>query len=386
MDADAVQRGEVVTLDELGAASNTLDVLLEKSGRLAGTKSGAARPLKDGARVRVHMGSANAPARVHLLDRSPLQPGGRALAQIRCETPLFAFAGDRFIVRDWPEQATLAGGVVLDPDGSPRGFRLEASRKYLEQNARNPGEILARVGSQLARDGAARRGTLLLKSGFSPAEIASALERLAAEQTAVVLGDLAVDAVLWRKIRQRAIEAIDMEHRAHPDRPGLPLSELRKALEKQMPFTEVFDALVADLCAKEFSQAGVAIQRATHRPALPPHLETVGAKMRGALAAKPLEPPSRKELAPDALAQQALRFLLQTGEAIELSEEVACSADGYARAVEIVKTYLNNRGSATAGELRQALGTSRRIVIPLLERLDKDGVTRREGDKRYLRK
>src|SRR6185503_7780036 len=115
--------------------------------------------------------------------------------QIRCETPLFAFAGDRFIVRDWPEQATLAGGVVLDPDGSPRGFRLEASRKYLEQSARNPGEILALVGPQLARDGAARRATLLLKSGFSPAEIASALERLAAEQTAVVLGDLAVDAV-----------------------------------------------------------------------------------------------------------------------------------------------------------------------------------------------
>jgi len=386
VDADAVQRGEVVTLAELGAASNTLDVLLEKSGRLAETLYGAARPLKDGARVRVHLGSANAPARVHLLDRGPLQPGGRAVAQIRCETPLFAFAGDRFIVRDWPEQATLAGGVVLDPDGSPRGFRLEASRKYLEQSARNPGEILALVGPQLARDGAARRGTLLLKSGFSPAEIASALERLAEEQTAVVLGDLAVDAVLWRKIRQRATEAIDMEHRAHPERPGLPLSELRKALEKQTPFTEVFDALVADLCAKEFSQAGVAIRRATHRPALPPHLEAVGAKVRGALAAKPLEPPSRKELAPDALAQQALRFLLQTGEAIELSEDVACSADGYARAVEIVKTYLNNRGSATAGELRQALGTSRRIVIPLLERLDKDGVTRREGDKRSLRK
>src|SRR5438552_2895907 len=135
VDADAVQRGDVVTLGELGAASDTLDVLLEKSGRLAGTKTGAARPLKDGARVRAHLGSANAPARVHLLDRSPLQPGERALAQIRCETPLFAFAGDRFIVRDWPEQATLAGGLVLDPDGSLRHFRVEATRKFLEQCA-----------------------------------------------------------------------------------------------------------------------------------------------------------------------------------------------------------------------------------------------------------
>ena len=160
---------------------------------------------------------------------------------------------------------------------------------------------------------------------------------------------------------------------------------MRKALESQLPFTEVFDALVADLCANEFAQAGVAIRRATHRPALPPHLQAVGAKLRAALAAKPLEPPSRKELAPDALAQQALRFLLQTGEAIELSEDVVFWADGFARAIEIVKKFLSEHESATAGELRQTLGTSRRIVIPLLERLDKQGVTRREGDKRCLR-
>jgi len=48
--------------------------------------------------------------------------------------------------------------------------------------------------------------------------------------------------------------------------------------------------------------------------------------------------------------------------------------------------FLREHGSATASELRQALGTSRRIVIPLLERLDKDGVTSRAGDKRFLKK
>jgi len=51
-----------------------------------------------------------------------------------------------------------------------------------------------------------------------------------------------------------------------------------------------------------------------------------------------------------------------------------------------VRAFLREHGPATAGELRQALGTSRRVVIPLLERLDKEGVTRREGDHRSLRK
>jgi selenocysteine-specific elongation factor len=226
----------------------------------------------------------------------------------------------------------------------------------------------------------------MVKSRFSAAEISDALARLDAEKTAVVIGDMAVDMVLWRTLRQSAMNAIDAEHRAHPERQGLSLSDLRKVLEKQLPFDEVFDALVADLCASEFAQAGVAIRRATHRPALPPHLEGAGAKVRAGLTSKPLEPPSRKELAPDVLAQQALRFLLQTGEAVELSEDLVFSADGFARATEIVKKFLDDRGSATAGELRQALGTSRRIVIPLLERLDKQGITRRDGDKRSLRK
>ncbi len=386
VDADAVRRGDVVTLAELGPVSKTLDVLLEKSERLAGTNTGAARPLKDGARVRVHLGSANTPASVRLLDGKPLQAGGHVLAQIRCETPLFAFAGDRFIVRDWPEQATLAGGLVLDPDGSFRHFPVQAARPFLEQRAQDPDEILALVQSQLARDGAVRRLTLLLKSRFSAAEISAALTRLTVQQTVLAIGDLAVNLALWRTLRQRAVDAIDAAHRVHPERAGLPLSDLRKALEPLLPFAEVFDALLADLCANEFSQAGVAIRRATHRPALPPRLEAAGVTVRAALAAKPLEPPSRRELAPDALAQQALRFLLQTGEATELSEEVVLSADGFARALETVKKFLNEHGSATASELRQALGTSRRIVIPLLERLDKDGITRREGDKRCLRK
>ena len=59
---------------------------------------------------------------------------------------------------------------------------------------------------------------------------------------------------------------------------------------------------------------------------------------------------------------------------------------GGSGAEPVGRKFLREHTTATASEVRQALGTSRRIVIPLLERLDKDGVTRREGDKRRLRK
>jgi hypothetical protein len=123
---------------------------------------------------------------------------------------------------------------------------------------------------------------------------------------AISAGEWLADKDWWEQLRQRATKAIETEHQAHPERSGLALTELRAALENHLPAPEIFEVLVKDLCAIGFAQMGVAIRRATHRPALPPHLQAAGNKLRAALSAKPFEPPSRKELAPDPLAQQAL--------------------------------------------------------------------------------
>ena len=53
---------------------------------------------------------------------------------------------------------------------------------------------------------------------------------------------------------------------------------------------------------------------------------------------------------------------------------------------DAIVAFLRKNNSAGASELRQLLGTSRRVIIPFLERLDRDGVTRRIGDKRVLAK
>jgi len=398
---DAIARGEVITLAEFGAATDTWDVVIEKSARLvsvqAADESGArsrerpafkvaaARPLKDDTLVRVHHGSGNTPARAQLLDTKSLAPGARALAQLRFESPVFAFIGDRFIIRDWSEQATLAGGILLDPDASRRQARSAARLKFLQARASAPDSLDALVRSQLTRDAARKRAGSLAKSRFGAAEITDAVHRAVAEKHALMVGEWLVDAAWWQALQQRAGSLIEAAHKAHPDRPGLPLGELRTGMLKSLPAPELFDPLVAALCAGGFAQSGTSIRRGSHKLALPPQLRSAGAKVRGALAAKPLEPPSRKELAPDALTQQALRYLLNTGEAVELGDDVVLLAESFHRATEAVKAHLRAKGPATASDIRQSLGTSRRILIPLLERLDRDGVTRRDGDKRMLK-
>src|SRR6185436_10629413 len=112
------------------------------------------------------------------------------------------------------------------------------------------------------------------------------------------------------------------------------------------------------------------------------HLKGVGERIRSALAAKPFEPPSRKELAPDAASQQALKFLRETDEVIELSEEVILLKESFVRMKESIVQFIRENGPATVSDLRQALGTTRRIIMPVLERLDRDAITRRDGDRR----
>ena len=372
-----VQRGDTVTLDAFGGPSMIVDVQLEISPR-------AARPLKDGSRVRVHHGSCNVAARVAFYQNKDLAAGENALAQLRLEKPSLVFAGDRFIVRDWAEQNTLAGGVVLDPDASRQLFHSEAHLQLLGERGKSPEDVLNFVVSQVTRDGGAQRSQLLLKSRLSAHAISDAVTRAASEGKIVVRREYVFDSAKWQVWRRHAVDAIDSHHRAHPEQIGMSLTDLRRILKAKLPNEDLFDAFMGDLYANDFVRVGAAIRRATHRPALPAQLQAAGAKLRSALAAKPFDPPSRKELASDSISQQALRFLIATGEAVEINMEVLMTADSVRRATEVIRQYLREHGPATVSELRQTLGSSRRVIVPLLERLDRDGVTVRRDDKRTL--
>jgi selenocysteine-specific elongation factor len=146
-----------------------------------------------------------------------------------------------------------------------------------------------------------------------------------------------------------------------------------------------FDALIAELAHQDIERSGEVVKRKLHRAALPAQLQNTSEIMQKALTAKPFDPPSRKELTPNANAQQVMRFLIQTGEVVELTSEVVLSRQSFEQMRDAVIARIRMNRPATVSELRSAIGTSRRIMVPFLERLDRDGVTLRVGDKRKLR-
>ena len=375
---DDIHRGDVITVAELGGPSEVLDIALEISSR-------ANRPIKNGAHVHVHHGSANIRAKVILSCREELAPGEHALAQLRCETTMFSFAGDRFVLRNSAGQNTVAGGVVLDPEARPSLLRSEEHLIFLRRRAESPGEVAPFVISQIARDLAIRRTQLLLNSIFSSLDISDSVSRLAANGNLVLAGDFAIETAGWKLLYRRAAGVIDANHHTHPEQSGLSISDLRTNLETSLPFPDLFELLIGELCRSEFAKVGNTMRRVTHRRALPPPLLAAAAKLRNTLAAKPFDPPSLKQLAPDPTSQKALRFLIDTGEAVEINAEVVMAAESLKRMTELICQCIRDSGPATVSRLRQEVGCSRRIIVPLLERLDRDGVTQRSGDTRRLR-
>jgi selenocysteine-specific elongation factor len=377
---EQIDRGNVVTIADFAPVNSTLIALLEKSHRLSSENPGT-RPLKSGSSVYVHHGTSRIAAKITFLKNRVLEPGKNEIAQVRLVSPIFAFGGDRFVMRDPSEQHTLAGGIVLDPNGAQ--FRDEAKRKSLTGRATAPYDVHLWLRSEVGLGGFVPILGLLGKSHFSNSEIADGLRHLQRNKEIVIHEKIAASPSSWRALRDRAIRLIDNALSKNPERVGYNLSELRAALRDKS--TDVFEALMVDLCSSDFSRKESTISRRSHRPALPVKLQPLAAKIHDELSQKPFDPPPRRELVGDPEEQRALKFLIESGKAIEISQEVVLLRENFERMKNVIADFISKNGPATVSELRQALGSSRRIMVPFLERLDRESFTRRAGDKRSLR-
>src|SRR5437868_4937332 len=379
--SDGIRRGDVITIANVGAAADIVNVVLERSARL-NRKTPAARPLKNGGVVHIHLGTTRVPAKITLLDQDVVQPGQRVIAQLCLDSPILAFVGDRFVVRDSSVQNTIAGGVVLDVGGDRQNFRNAGQTELLRTRAAAIDDVDVCILSQLSRDGFAQTNTLLVTSHFSADEIANALSRSQNAGAIVLRGKIAANPAYWRDLVTRASALIDRAHEKHPEQRGLDFTQLR--VELNIESDELFAALVSEMTANGFARAETNIGRNSHRPSLPAEILPAAEKIRAALAGKPFDPPSRKDFPQDRHLHQALRFLTEQGEIVEIGDEIVLLRDAVDQMQNLVSEFISTNGSATASQLRQRLGTSRRIIIPFLEYLDRTGVTRRVGDERVL--
>jgi len=380
-----VARGDVVTVARLGPPGLCVDVHVEKSDRPVPGQPGFSRPLRTGQPVYLHHGTACHEARLFLLGTRSVAPGQSALAQIRCTSPVHALAGDRFVLRDWSKQCTLGGGVILETNTPAGKFRKPLQRAFLEARSTAPDDLAATLRALLARDRAVVREGLLAQTNFSDADVRKSADGMVKSGQAVNEAGWLLDASWWHVVVESAIAAITSHHLAHPESAGIPISSLRTTLRRHLPRPKLLDALITHLCRRGFTKDGESIKMATHQATLPPALAEAGQRLLAVLSENRFDPPNPKEFAATPADQKALRFLIQSGEVVALDDKAVLLKEAYDTLRDAVVTSVRTRGQATASEIRNDTKTTRRFLIPLLEKLDREGITHRQGDHRSLR-
>lgn len=350
----------------------------------------AGKPLRNMMRVHLHIGTAEVMCRVCLLDKKELQPGEECLVQIRTESPVVCDWNDHYVVRHYSPQQTIGGGVVLEAQGKKvRRFDNETLTRLQELKSGKRGAVLEQF---------------LIKSGFDVKTIGAISRELAiTEADAQQMADFLVKEgkarwVEWEGknylILERVItdglekvkEVLREYHQANPLRVGMKRAEARVKLA-QAP--ALFETLIRMLKEQGVvSEEGDRLRLATHQVKLNPQERAIFERVVQEFKQAKWQPPDTDEVfagIEKRLADRVKTALLETGEIVDIGEGVLLHSEMVAEAEKILKELFNRKSELTASEFRQALGTTRKVAIPLLNYFDRTGLTQRRGDVRVLR-
>jgi selenocysteine-specific elongation factor len=280
-------------------------------------------PIDDGARVQVHVGTAHALARVVRLGR---------FAQLRLERPVVAARDDRVILR---AGTTLGGGVVVDP--MPPRHRDES-----------------RVARRAAGDVA---GTIA-----APVHLDTLRFVLDGELEGVERAGPWVFSASWLAAYEDELRA--RIGSADPIDPGIPPPSERWSADllPLLPFER--------RGAKLYLPGAVATLEGRDEEATALESQLAAAGVRAT------------KVDDDELA----RFLEASGRLVRLGDGYAIGEKAFEVAKDVLLTECAAAGEISLARFRDLVGTGRRDAQLLLERFDADGITRRDGDRRVLRR
>jgi selenocysteine-specific elongation factor len=358
---------------------------------------GAPRALRSRQRVRVHIGAAEILARIKVLEPSgEIQPGESGFAQLRFEAPVVAVLGDRLIIRSYSPQRTIGGGIVVDPfPAKHRARELDTTRTCLAVLLEGNGERKVASFVAGAEEHGLRRSDLVARTGWRT-EVADAAIRAALEAGLIVdVGDELIAPTVFNHLKQKVLKDVRAHHQSEPLSRGL-ATEILRGRYFAHASADLFRAVLTELekDAALIVEKDIARQREHRRAvsgadaALRDQLETI---YREAKLAAPSMADAFARAGIAASAQQhgrkILQVLIDTGLLVRVEGDMFFHREALDELITKLRAYAE-RGSADRAievpAFKELAGISRKYAIPLLEYLDRQRVTRREGDKRMI--
>jgi selenocysteine-specific elongation factor len=339
--------------------------------KLADVRLSLPGPLRLPPDMTVHIGSARTLARMR-----PLGPEDAGIARLTLREALPLHVGDRLLLRD-PGSAdvTILGATVLDvapPALVRRGAAAAAGR-----------QLAAWPDVPAAAD-------LLRRHGLLRAEAVAAMGVAGRLPPPVTASGWLADPVRWTELRRQLTEVVAAHARRDPLAIGLPPEAARAAL--RLPDRALVEALARmpppenapsrmrlDGGYLRLGEPQKPLQTQEPQPALPPHVVAGVRAVLADLADAPFLAPEAGRLRELGLDARAIGAAARAGLLLRVTEQIVLAPGA---AAEAARALAGLPQPFTAAEARQALGTTRRVAIPLLEYLDRAGITQRLPDDR----
>ncbi|MEJ2110193.1 MAG: selenocysteine-specific translation elongation factor [Acidobacteriota bacterium] len=384
VDLDQVSRGMVVTLPNIFNATQILDVKLDLLP--------SAKPLKNLIKVRFHQGTIEVLARVALLGREILMPGESTYAQLRLDAPVFCLHGDSFIIRQFSPTITIGGGKILHPNPVKhkstdrkimevlqeldRGRLSDKIPVLLEVNAKramNLHELDALLGLPLPD----------LKKLCSDLAESGEIVMIEAPSPILVLNST-IEALM-----SDTVDRVEEFHESNALQKGISREELRKRIYDKLP-SELFKYCLESLVEKrQLSLQKELVSLHGREVQLSEEGDRLRRKIEDFYKQSGFQAPSFSQLQesvddnPEDV-RRIFYWMIKENILVKIAEDFVY----HQSTLEAVKEKLKSRfASGTkfgVADFKETLDLTRKHSIPLLEYLDREKFTRRQGNERIL--
>lgn len=357
--------------------------------------AGQGKPLPSGTRMHIAHGTREVQGRVLFMDGlKELASGQSAFAQIRLEEPLPVSAGDRFVIRTWSPVSVAGGGCVL-LSYPRRRTRLTPNERELLQASESGDLQTAAIDVVKAQAQPVGAAAVARAIGTEREPVRRMLEEAVKNRKLIRLGEAGSTEATFatKSLRQRYVAGIERAlvafHAAHPGQAGLPKARLAQQVAPHLGAT-AFEALLGEAVHDGKAivvggQVGHPASQGAARKAQEQEAQTLLGALQAGGAAPTMPPKLFDETGLGAkTGQHALTTLVRDGRAVHIGGDLYLAADALEHCKQAVCAHLETGGAGTVAALKDAMGTSRRYAVPLLEYFDTQGVTVRSGDIRSL--
>jgi len=384
INVDQVKRGDVLAYPGIYQPSRRIDVHFRLLRDIT-------LPLKHDTLVKFFLGAAEVQARVRLLGSEELLPAEEGWLQLELYEPIVAIRGDRYILRRPSPGETLGGGTVVDPHPKGRHKRFSAQElASLDTLARGtPTEILFQ---SLLALGTASLQDVITRSNLDSSTANRATQELVAqgeiiilesgEQTAITPLTMVTSKGYWEQLKRQVLQEVGDYHKMYPLRRGMPREELKSRLKIS---SRIFNSALRRISPEgQLEETGSLVRHVGYTIQFNPQQQRSVDGLLARFISSPFSPPTAKECLTE-VGEELYNAMIEIGLLIPIPPDVVFRKQDYDLMLSEIFSLLNKKGTITAAEVRDHFNTSRRYVLALLEYLDAQGITVRQGDSRRLK-